>query len=624
MSKRIRDTIHGYIHLTALEEAVTQHPLVLRLHHIHQTSFTYLTYPNAHSTRYPHSLGVMHVAGEILRFAIRNTDIKTLYKLAEDVESHIGHLDVKLADVRKELESDDNASILNELLYRQILRFDHHDMQAAAVGRNQAPKAFATSLPLVVLYQAVRLAALLHDIGHPPYSHIVEYSLQDALSGEYLGHEAVGNRLVRAIIDDPKIQSRRAFKKSPLFCKLCMELALELLEANSQSLLYGLKTTLLSGDIDADRLDYVRRDCYSAGLVPVYDMRRLVESGFIGDREKGGNFEIIFQPNGISAVENFFMARYDLYRWMIYHHDVIRRNLSVQRFLQILFLQYKSLNTRTQKYVDDLKSRALIGSTSQNCDEFKYFNDAYFTDWMGRLYQHLETENWTDNNPESEVKKYLDVILFRRNDLIKTLIKGLSSYNTFASRVIENLNKPRSDDKIGPLHPESGLRKHLELDDNFELGRKLQVYINENANIAIFNTLLSQMFKIDFQSSPDGNIAKGLARVKFAGSLEEALNQENPRVRKGVKFYVYYTGAFAAAPKSKIVLSPLNNGHVGSDLRMLSPTTNALEGAWAHSPQLLIYFSDGPSGENGVDESRMRDTLIEAAASVLSEYLRDL
>ena len=63
--KVIRDPIHGFIHLSDLETAVLDSPLVQRLRYIHQNGFAYLVYPSAQHTRLDHSIGVMKVVDDV-------------------------------------------------------------------------------------------------------------------------------------------------------------------------------------------------------------------------------------------------------------------------------------------------------------------------------------------------------------------------------------------------------------------------------------------------------------------------------------------------------------------------------------------------------------------------------
>lgn len=62
ISDRIRDQVHGFIHITEEEREIISWPVFQRLRHIKQLAFTYYVYPGATHTRFEHTLGVMELA----------------------------------------------------------------------------------------------------------------------------------------------------------------------------------------------------------------------------------------------------------------------------------------------------------------------------------------------------------------------------------------------------------------------------------------------------------------------------------------------------------------------------------------------------------------------------------
>ena len=98
----IRDPVHGYVRMTAVEKELIDSPFIQRLRRIHQLAGSYLVYPGATHTRFEHVIGTMHVAGQIAESLVRTS----------------------------QLDADE--------------------------------------------VQEVRIAALLHDVGHGPFSHMYE------------------------------------------------------------------------------------------------------------------------------------------------------------------------------------------------------------------------------------------------------------------------------------------------------------------------------------------------------------------------------------------------------------------------------------------------------------------
>jgi len=129
----VRDPIHMFVRYSSGERSVIDCPPVQRLRHIHQLATTYLVYPGATHKRFEHSLGVMCLATQI---------------------------------------------------------FDVVTARAMSACSQLVPK---TDLPY--WRQVLRLAALLHDVGHLPFSHAAEKELLP--EGE--SHETIGVRLIRSL-----------------------------------------------------------------------------------------------------------------------------------------------------------------------------------------------------------------------------------------------------------------------------------------------------------------------------------------------------------------------------------------------------------------------------------------
>lgn len=593
MAKKIRDTLHGYIHLTKLEEALSQHPLLLRLHYVHQTSFTYLTYPNAHSTRYPHSLGVMHVAGEIFSVAIRNSAPDVRRDMAKQVREQIAHIH----DGSDLFQGDLVANLVTEVS-------DFNVLMEPAYGVAQI---YGTSIPaellkrlgedgetvilLALLHQAIRLAAMLHDVGHPPFSHIVEYALLEAAPKDYLGHEPKGMEIVDHLISniDKDFAHRSAFKHARRFSELSLRLARCILENNRNSSFYGIKKTLLDGPIDADRLDYVRRDLYSAGLVPNYDIRRLVDAAFF--RRVRGQYEIAFQPNCLSAFENFFIARYDLYRWMIYHHDVIRRNLAVQRSIGILLHDKSSIRETLRDLGRDIRSAA-CGPVAN----YRWFIDAFFVEKLWRAFEILSPEDAPISDDEKDLKLFLGLILERRNYKLKTIIKRPDEY-------VDLCRSVNSVQGSGTEH--------------------------DRAVVKAFNDAIRQAFMVHVKGGSD-NIAK----VSFAKHIEDKFIEaiKAHTVLRNVRIFCYYIGTFQAGPdkadqkddpmapieERRFYFSTLSSSSTPIWAEAISPSIAMLQQAWSYSPQLILFYTPPPDGPL---EGSAREVLLEAVNEALRKII---
>ena len=148
----------------------------------------------------------------------------------------------------------------------------------------------------------IRLGALLHDIGHYPFSHALEesgLSSHETIGERLLGEGALAATLADAGFADP------AADFGPLIRGTC------------DHPLAGL----ISGSIDLDKIDYLKRDAKMCG-VPYgeVDVDRLLACLTVVEVE--GRRRIAIAEKGVAALESLLFAKYQMYRNVYWHHAV--------------------------------------------------------------------------------------------------------------------------------------------------------------------------------------------------------------------------------------------------------------------------------------------------------------
>jgi HD superfamily phosphohydrolase len=248
---RIRDPIHGFIELRVAERDAVDSEWFQRLREIRQLAMTHLVYPGAVHTRFEHSLGVCHLAGEIVRELSTRADI--------------------------------NA----------------HDAQT------------------------VRAAALLHDIGHGPFSHVSEAVL-DARQNLRGVHEAISIAIIRT---DPQLHAA-------LGEDICHRAADLVAHAGDFAVRTAFRD-IVTGPSDADKLDYLLRDSYYAGVeYGNYDLKRLIDTVQVVNAG-GVETYLGFSEDGLWAVEGLLLARHHMHRQVYGHKTRVATDIMVERALTL-------------------------------------------------------------------------------------------------------------------------------------------------------------------------------------------------------------------------------------------------------------------------------------------------
>jgi len=270
----IRDPIHTFVRLDSDERKVVDSPPLQRLRHIHQLAMSYLVYPGATHKRFEHSLGVMELAGRVF-------DVITSPE------------NLRRESVRQMVPSGDGL-----VYWRRVLR----------------------------------MAALCHDVGHLPFSHAAE---QELLPGGW-NHE----RLTVEIIRSPETLKRWETVTPPLRWIDIAKLAVgpekcaaftkaEVLtadEARFDDWQTILAEVIVGDAFGVDRMDYLLRDSYHAGVVyGRFDHYRLIDTLRILPKEYEDSQEpaLGVEEGGLRSAEALLLARYFMYT-QVYFHPIRR------------------------------------------------------------------------------------------------------------------------------------------------------------------------------------------------------------------------------------------------------------------------------------------------------------
>lgn len=443
---QIADTLHGNIKLMPLEKQIISTQIFNRLHNILQNSTVYLTFPCNRTKRFEHSIGTMELCGNIFMNGISNSDSLTLKKFLVQFEEVIDRIVQSMRQqsaTYRQLIGDRNLEKKSEIIksiyvkqgdsiYNTYNKFIPYNIPHGYVGY------------YIILFQAVRVAALLHDVGHPPFSHIVESALDEIylkikdkqdkseeenefikIMDQYVGtggqlHEEIGNIISERTLDsiikplDSKEVNQQDKVSYQLFKIMVKQVAVGILQEKEVLLkdIHGI----IDGPLDGDRLDYVSRDPLNSGLnIGKIEYDRLISTMRIVEID--GNFFFAPSMKVIDTVEDFFHRRWNLYKQLIQHHRVIKTDYLLNSCVKELGLSQLNIS---HKQTDEVMGQALpynisgIWKAIKNKESHEtFFNSMIQWDdgWLLTILKKHYFENFKDESDSNPLKNKLEELL---------------------------------------------------------------------------------------------------------------------------------------------------------------------------------------------------------------------
>lgn len=275
---RIRDPIHGTLEVADAEKAVIDSPFFQRLRTVRQLGFGELAFPGATHTRHAHSLGAMHVSGRLF----------------------------DAVAARSQLSAQDKE------------RFR----------------------------AAVRAAVLCHDLGHLPFSHASEsiapprkvLGLPAWLDGAREGQANHEDYTAKLLLDSELTALLRgAYQPRGLLPEHLASLVVGKQAPGAKAFVAGgkdwwpLLRSLVSGELDADRMDYLLRDSTYTGVnYGRYDFEWLVSN--VAPAEVDGAMQLALSRVAAFAFEDFLLSRYHMFVSVYLHHTSVSFDHMLRRF----------------------------------------------------------------------------------------------------------------------------------------------------------------------------------------------------------------------------------------------------------------------------------------------------
>ena len=300
VNHRFRDPIHGFIWLNDAELKIIDTLIFQRLRRVHQLALTKYVYPTAEHSRFVHSLGVLQAATNIFLEILKYSDSQGYF------------------------------------------------------GKNNKER--------IAFFKTLRFATLMHDIGHPPFSHAAENEfLSDGIRHEDVSSYIINNyKPISSIIQkegvEPKIVGgllTDKYKKE-----------------------YSIIKKIISGQFDADRADYLLRDSHICGVkYGEYDYYRYIQS-FIVDIVDDDICLNINEKN-VSIMESFLMARYHYNLQIPYHRTRTGLDIVLKKYIKKLRTQerIREFVTKDKGSSKTIKIKEMDFDYFEDLDDYEIFNN---------------------------------------------------------------------------------------------------------------------------------------------------------------------------------------------------------------------------------------------------------
>lgn len=361
----IRDPVHSWIEYSDTEMDLIDSPLVQRLRWVSQLTGAQQVFPGGTNTRFIHSLGVMHLSGKYFDGIIANSpEFKRVI-----IQATPG---IKCRPLSRSCE----------------------DIPVNEVTLSNNPLGYWKT--------CARLAGLLHDIGHGPFSHAFDATIYQQIYGiPDGGHDCHRAIIVKSDLIKPYLEK----------CRITPEDLISIWSAKSdpyksapafKRAIYDIIRLIVQGPLGADRMDFTLRDSYFTGTT---HFGTIASDRIIGNASiqlVNGQWRLHYHIKCLSDMINALDGRLHMYESVYFHKTVYAADILIHRMMESatidLQLVERTLDIHKFVLLNDSTLIGEIASTMKDTPEIqkaKLYFEQLVTRKLPKLvkeYRLLESE----------------------------------------------------------------------------------------------------------------------------------------------------------------------------------------------------------------------------------------
>lgn len=272
-AKEINVPVHGAVNLTLMAMCFIDNQYFQRLKHLKQLGMCYFVFPGATHTRFEHSIGTYYLAERIVTRILTASDSCKLKMWLDEIP---------------ELEN---------------------------FGLN----------PWTA--ELIKIAALCHDVGHGPYSHLFDdVFIKNSKYRDHpmATHESRSCEIVKKIVEESSILSRFVSENDIKFIQSLIDPP-----KTAKGFVYQIVSNNFNS-LDVDKYDYINRDAHHAGIKSGFDFSRLVDSVLVVDNN------IVYPEQAERDIYNLFITRHDMHRRVYGHKAVVSTQFIIMNIMTLV------------------------------------------------------------------------------------------------------------------------------------------------------------------------------------------------------------------------------------------------------------------------------------------------